>query len=180
VPVEEPLLPVSVPKVELVPRVLVPVLEPVLRVVVLEEVPVEVPRVTVPLVVPVLVPRVVVPVDVPREGVPEAVPVEVPREEVPVEVPVEVPRVVVPVAVPVPRVVLLPRPAVVLVLALRPVEVALGAAVVLRAPVMRSVDVTVFSPRELVMRVPAELAGLYLTGLSERGVVMLPTSGSSV
>jgi hypothetical protein len=126
-----------------------------------------VPRVLDSVVVPLL--RLVL--AVPRDGVL----LSVARLGVPVDAPrlLSVPRVAVPE-------VLLLRPEVVLVLALRPVELAAGACVVVRVPVVRFMVVMVFSPRVLVMRLPSRLVGLFLTGVSERAVVMLPTRGRPV
>ena len=146
----------------LVPRVLDSVVEPLLRLVL-----VFVPRVLDSVVVPLL--RLVL--AVPRDGVL----LSVARLGVPVDAPrlLSVPRVAVPE-------VLLLWPEVVLVLALRPVELAAGACVVVRVPVVRLMVVMVFSPRVLVMRLPSRLVGLFLTGVSERAVVMLPTRGRPV
>lgn len=126
-----------------------------------------VPRVLDSVVVPLL--RLVL--AVPRDGVL----LSVARLGVPVDAPrlLSVPRVAVPKE-------LLLRPEVVLVLALRPVELAAGACVVVRVPVVRLMVVMVFSPRVLVMRLPSRLVGLFLTGVSERAVVMLPTRGRPV
>ena len=58
--------------------------------------------------------------------------------------------------------------------------VRLGAGVVLRLPVTRSVVVMVLSLRLLVMRLPLRCVGSFCTFTCEREAVILPTSGSPV
>ena len=56
----------------------------------------------------------------------------------------------------------------------------LGALVVVRLPVTRSVDVMVLLLRSLVMRLPLRPVGLFCTVVAERGAVTRPTRGRSL
>ena len=83
---------------------------------------------------------------------------------------------------------LLPRPLLSVLMPLRLLllprsdtsPVRLGAGVVLRLPVARSVTVMVLSVRLLVMRLPLRCVGSFCTVACEREVVILPTRGSLV